>query len=176
MSGCEVCGGRLAAIPGYGGLRRMTSDCRPFEAGGALYACASCGAVQKRNDAAWRDDSARIYAAYDSYALSNGVEQAVRSADGAEFGPRSEIILRRLKHGLALPAAGRLLDFGCGRGVTARAVAPTLPGWAIDGFDQDDRAREDWYITRREANTWIEGSIAAVCIAEKDGEIGRDTR
>jgi len=143
MSACEVCGGPLAAIPGYGGLRRMTSDCRPFATGGSLYACASCGAVQKRNDEAWRADCATIYAMYDSYGLTGGAEQAVRSADGAEFGPRSEIVLRRLEAGLSLPPTGRLLDFGCGRGVTARAVAPVLPGWTIDGFDQDDRARAE---------------------------------
>jgi SAM-dependent methyltransferase len=143
MSACEICGGALTEIPGYGRLRRMTSDCRPFAAGGALYACTSCGGVQKRNDASWRDDCARIYAAYDSYGLSAGVEQSVRSADGAALEPRSEIVLRRLKASLTLPRAGRLLDFGCGRGVTARAVALALPGWVIDGFDQDDRARAE---------------------------------
>ncbi len=139
MSVCEVCGGALIAIEGYGGLRRMTSDCRPFAAGGTLHRCAACGAVQKQNDEAWRADCTRIYADYDSYGLSGGVEQSVRAADGSEFAPRSEIVLRHLHAGVALPKAGQLLDFGCGRGVTARAAGAVLPGWSIDGFDQDER-------------------------------------
>ncbi len=142
MSGiCEICNeAGLGIVPNFGHLRRVTSDCRPFARDGALFQCRRCGAVQKCNDAAWRADCATIYAAYDSYGLSGGVEQSVRSGDGIEFAPRSEIILRQLKYRTDLPKVGRILDFGCGKGPTSRAASRVLPGWAIDGFDQDDRA------------------------------------
>jgi SAM-dependent methyltransferase len=142
MSGtCEVCGeAGLDVVPDFAYLRRVTSDCRSFARGGALYQCRGCGAVQKRNDSTWRADCAAIYAAYDSYGLSTGVEQSVRSGDGVEFAPRSEIVLRQLKSRIRLPKFGRILDFGCGKGPTSRAASLVLQGWTIDGFDQDDRA------------------------------------
>jgi len=138
---CVVCGeASLEPVPGFSRLRRVTSDCRPFAAGGELCQCARCGAVQKPNTPRWRADCDRIYAAYDSYGASDGNEQAVRSGDGKDFAPRSEIVLRRYRTSVAAPARGRILDFGCGKGPTSQAAARMLPGWTIDGFDQDDRA------------------------------------
>jgi SAM-dependent methyltransferase len=140
---CEVCGGTvLIAVDGYEHLRRVTSDCRPFPAGGRLFHCADCGAVQKRNDATWQADCARIYSAYDSYGLTGGVEQVVRSADGRLFAPRSEIVLRQWHAWTEPSQSGRLLDFGCGKGPTSRAASRLLPDWTIDGFDQDARAAD----------------------------------
>lgn len=138
---CVVCGAAsLEPVAGFSRLRRITSDCRPFDNGGALRQCARCHAVQKANTPQWRADCERIYAAYDSYGVSDGAEQAVRSGDGSEFAPRSEIVLRRYRTSIAMPARGRILDFGCGKGPTSRAASRVLSGWTIDGFDQDDRA------------------------------------
>lgn len=138
---CVVCGATsLDEVPHFSRLRRVTSDCRPFEGGGELRQCAQCGAVQKPDTPQWRAECARIYAAYDSYGVSDGAEQAVRSGDGSAFAPRSDIVLRRYRSSVAAPARGRILDFGCGKGPTSRAAARVLAGWAIDGFDQDDRA------------------------------------
>jgi len=138
---CVVCGAEsLEPIDPFARLRRVTSDCRPFEGGGELRQCAQCGAVQKPDTPRWRAECARIYAAYDSYGLTDGIEQAVRSGDGGEFAPRSQIVLRRYRTSVAAPARGRVLDFGCGKGPTSRAASHVLPGWTIDGFDQDDRA------------------------------------
>lgn len=36
-----------------------------------------------------------------------------------------------------------MLDYGCGRGPTAKAAAKKLPGWSIDGYDLDRRAEQD---------------------------------
>ncbi|MBX3503315.1 MAG: class I SAM-dependent methyltransferase [Alphaproteobacteria bacterium] len=138
---CVVCGASsLQPVTKFARLRRVTSDCRPFDSGGELGQCARCGAVQKPDTLRWRADCARIYAAYDSYGLSGGAEQAVRSGDGSAFAPRSEIVLRRYRASVAAPARGRILDFGCGKGPTSLAASRVLSGWTIDGFDQDDRA------------------------------------
>jgi len=138
---CQVCrGAPVVAISNFERLRRVTSDCRPFKRQGKLCQCMACGAVQKPDDNQWRADCAAIYGAYDSYGLSEGLEQSVRSGDGTEFAPRSDIILRHLKAAMDLPERGRVLDFGCGKGPTSQAASRILPGWSIDGYDQDDRA------------------------------------
>lgn len=138
---CAACGATsLKIVPNYNRLRRVTSDCRPFAVGGDLRQCGRCGTVQKADTEQWRADCAAIYADYETYALSDGVEQAVRSGDGKEFGPRSEVVLRHLLSSTRMPARGRILDFGCGKGPTSRAASRVMPGWTIDGFDQDDRA------------------------------------
>ena len=87
---CAVCGAAsLEPIERYARLRRVTSDCRPFDSGGALSQCATCRAVQKPDTPQWRADCARIYAAYDSYGVTDGIEQAVRSGDQASPRRRS---------------------------------------------------------------------------------------
>ena len=143
MERCRVCGGeRLDEVVGYSALARVTSDCKRFAPGGWLAQCPDCSTVQKRDDAAWRADCAAIYAAYDNYSLSGGVEQAVRSGTTGEYGPRSELVLSAVAARIRLPANGTLLDYGCGKGPTSTAAARVLPGWTIDGYDLDDRAQD----------------------------------
>jgi SAM-dependent methyltransferase len=143
VGGCKICdSSALAEIETYSSLARVTSDCKGFPRGGRLVQCESCGAVQKRDDAAWRADCAAIYAGYDNYSLSGGVEQSVRSVATGEYAPRSELVLKELATRLALPARGVLLDYGCGKGPTSRAAAKVLPGWSIDGYDLDTRAQD----------------------------------
>lgn len=140
---CQVCGAKhLAEIPGYRLLARVTSDCRPFARGGRLFQCKNCSAVQKIQDVSWESDCAAIYANYDSYGLSMGVETAVCDANSNVFAPRSEIVLRHARAVLGLSDNGRLLDFGCGSGPTSLAASKILSGWSIDGFDQDRRAAD----------------------------------
>jgi len=139
---CGVCASALGApVPGFETRRRVTSDCKPYPAGGRIAECPACGAVQKPNDAAWRADCAAIYEAYDNYALTGGVEQSVRGGpDGRDYGPRSDLVLGAYRRALGLAETGRMLDYGCGKGPTTRAAARLLPGWTIDGFDLDRRA------------------------------------
>jgi len=95
VADCAICGAPLTGtIPGFARLHRVTSDCKPYPPGGALAACASCGAVQKPGDAAWQADCAAIYGAYDNYALTGGIEQSVRGGPdgqgpGSGLGPGS---------------------------------------------------------------------------------------
>jgi SAM-dependent methyltransferase len=140
MSHCKVCDGtRLIEIEGFPALSRVTSDCKPFARGGHLLQCETCATVQKRDDAAWRADCAAIYSAYDNYALTGGIEQAVRSGATGEYAPRSELVLKQIVGKIELPNAGSLLDFGCGKGPTSVAAAKVLKGWTIDAYDLDDR-------------------------------------
>src|SRR5262249_3267109 len=41
-----------------------------------------------------------------------------------------------------LPEEGVLLDYGCGKGPTSTAAAKLMPGWSIDGYDLDARAKD----------------------------------
>jgi hypothetical protein len=86
-SGCIVCGvDRLEEVAEYNALPRVTSDCKPFAAGGRLFACRVCGSIQKLPDESWLADIKRIYKEYEIYHLSDGAEQLIFT-DGAV--PRS---------------------------------------------------------------------------------------
>ena len=139
---CAVCGeGLLDAIAGFAALHRVTSDCKPYPPNGRLCQCEGCGTVQKPNDADWRSDCDSIYSNYENYGLSGGVEQSVRGgSDGADFAPRSQLVLNAYRKEYSVPNVGRMLDYGCGMGPTTRAASEIFPEWTIDGFDLDRRA------------------------------------
>jgi len=76
--GCIVCGSaRLEEIKEYNALPRVTSDCKPFAAGGRLFACHGCGGIQKLPDGNWLAEIERIYGDYEIYQLSDGAEQLI---------------------------------------------------------------------------------------------------
>lgn len=139
---CAVCGENLTGIiTGFSTLHRVTSDCKPYPPGGKLSQCAQCGTVQKPNDAGWRAGCHSIYSNYENYGHSAGVEQSVRGGDdGADFAPRSQLVLKAYRRQYSPPTAGRMLDYGCGMGPTTRAASEIFPDWTIDGFDLDRRA------------------------------------
>ena len=90
---CKVCEtGHLEPIEGYAELPRVTSDCKPWPAGGTMCCCDACGAVQKLADEKWFDDIDRIYKAYQIYNLSGGAEQVIFSASG-DAAPRSHTLV-----------------------------------------------------------------------------------
>lgn len=137
---CRGCGAAgLGAIEGFAALPRVSSDCRPFAAGGALARCTACGLVQKPDTPAFRADAAAIYAAYDIYHQGGGAEQ--RAFDGRQGGAprRSELLAERVQAAAGLPARGRALDLGCGNGAFLRAFGGRFPGWQLFGLELDDR-------------------------------------
>ena len=138
-SACLVCEAEsLNAVSGYSDLPRVTSDCKPYPSGGVLHACSVCGAIQKIPDARWLDEIREIYAAYEIYGLSDGAEQVIFTGEGPT--PRSQRLTEFLKSQISLPAAGRLLDVGCGNGAALKRFSELLPGWQLNGSELSDAA------------------------------------
>jgi SAM-dependent methyltransferase len=141
MPECIDCGHReLEEIPGFERLPRVTSDSRPWPAGGRLAVCPRCGAVQKPDDAAWREEAARIYADYSPYLPTGGAEQTLCSPDGRQVA-RTEVVLRNLLDRWEAPARGRMLDVGAGPGAALEAFGRLRDGWRLHALDIDDRHR-----------------------------------
>lgn len=133
---CRLCGEKqLVELPAFSKLPRVTSDCKPFPAGGRLAACRSCGAIQKPADRQWCDEAAAIYREYDIYFQSGGIEQAVFDMGSGIPRTRSAVLLDRLNDLSPLGPAGRALDVGCGKGTFLRAFAKFRPGWQLFGHE-----------------------------------------
>lgn len=137
---CIICAApALEEIPAYLELPRVTSDCKPWLAGGRLGVCRSCGTVQKYDDAAWQAEAQAIYRDYEIYHQSAGKEQGVFNPATGAPSPRSERVAHHLDTHLGLPQEGSLLDVGCGSGVTLTAFSRVKPTWALYGYDLDQR-------------------------------------
>lgn len=136
LAACRVCGGRrLDEFPEFSRLTRVTSDCKPFPAGGRVAVCADCGAIQKPIDADWEKAAAAIYSEYTPYFQSSGVEQAIFDPVQGRPRRRSAVILDRLEARIALPETGAVLDVGCGNGALLSAFSEAKPGWRLFGQD-----------------------------------------
>lgn len=136
-SKCHLCGAKnLTIVADFSTLPRVTSDCRAWTPGGAVVVCGDCATVQKRIDAAWRAEADAIYAGYALYHQST-TKTEQHSFDAASgFGqPRSSSILGKIADHLGLAAPGRMLDLGCGIGVTLSAFHDIAPAWSLEGYD-----------------------------------------
>lgn len=132
----------LQEISGFSRLSRVTSDCKPFPAGGRLAVCPSCGGLQKFADARWLEEIGRIYADYDMYHQSSEVDQVVMDPATGGLRPRGAVLAGRLAALSTFPVSGRWLDVGAGRGAMLRAVSDLDKGWQLHACDLDDRYRE----------------------------------
>jgi SAM-dependent methyltransferase len=132
----------LQEISGFSRLSRVTSDCKPFPAGGRLAVCASCGGLQKFADARWLEEIGHIYADYDMYHQSSEVDQVIMDPATGGLRPRGAVLAERLTALGTFPASGRWLDVGAGRGAMLRAVSDLGRGWQLHACDLDDRYRE----------------------------------
>lgn len=138
MSACLVCAAtELHEIATFRDLPRVTSDCKPFAAGGRLFVCTHCGAVQKQADARWLAEINAIYGAYEIYEVAGGAEQLIFNAAGAAA-PRSRRLIDALRERVALPARGRLIDIGCGNGAALANFSQALPQWELYGSELSD--------------------------------------
>jgi SAM-dependent methyltransferase len=137
---CVVCGGTtLHSIEPYTSLRRVTSDCKPWPAGGYLLYCSDCGTVQKRLDDHWLGEIDAIYNAYTLFELAGGSEQLIFGG-GEEPLPRSKLLVNYLTRSQSLPVSGRLLDIGCGTGAALKNFSEALPTWQLYGSELSDRS------------------------------------
>jgi SAM-dependent methyltransferase len=139
--GCVICeSGRLEIIEGYAELPRVTSDCKPWPAGGALFCCNACGAVQKLPDAQWFEEIRQIYDAYQIYGLSGGSEQVIFSESGTAA-PRSQAVVNFIVDNAGAGQAGKLIDIGCGNGSALSNLSAAMPDWRLYGTELSDAAK-----------------------------------
>jgi 2-polyprenyl-3-methyl-5-hydroxy-6-metoxy-1,4-benzoquinol methylase len=139
---CIVCESDRVESLGTVGLRpsSVTSDSKPCPLGAEVFACNTCGHLQKHFDERTKKQVEETYATYAPHHLSQGHEQPIFVPG---IGPRP-----RTYHTLAqcqslLPAKGRLLDVGCGNGAVLRSAGMLLPGWDLHGFDLNDKHRDE---------------------------------
>jgi len=141
---CSICGGGvLEELVGYRGLRRVTSDCRAWPAGGRIGVCRSCGAVQKPADEAFLAEIDDIYRSYTIYHQAAGAEQAVFEQASGLPASRSVKLLDTFRRHVNLAPVGRMLDVGCGNGATLRAFDRVAPGWTKAGTEFDAKYRAE---------------------------------
>lgn len=136
---CVVCGeAQFRSVEGYSHLPRVTSDAKPFTAGGTLRVCLSCGAIQKTADGKFLEEARAIYSVYDLFALSDGAEQVIFTDEGPVS--RSIRLVEFLTRNADLPETGRLLDVGCGTGAALANFSKVLPNWILCGNELTDRS------------------------------------
>jgi 2-polyprenyl-3-methyl-5-hydroxy-6-metoxy-1,4-benzoquinol methylase len=141
---CTICGtGLLEELVEYRRLRRVTSDCRAWPAGGRLGVCRACAAVQKPADAAFLAEIDDIYSSYTIYHQAAGAEQAVFEQSSGLPASRSLKLLDTFREHAKLVATGRMLDVGCGNGATIRAFGQVAPGWTKAGTEFDTKYRAE---------------------------------
>lgn len=145
MIACRICGeAALDELPELPAIARVTSDARPWPAGGRLAACRACGTLQKPNDPSWQKDCAEIYSHYELYAhAAGGVEQAVFEPGSGLSATRSEKLLEQVATCVTLAPEGRLLDIGCGNGAFLRTFHARSPRWELHGTDVQGTHRKD---------------------------------
>ncbi|OSO97103.1 hypothetical protein B7O87_01085 [Cylindrospermopsis raciborskii CENA303] len=141
-SNCHICGGNLSHIASFSNFLQVTSDCRPWKTGGSLVLCQSCGTVQKPVTEIYLKEAEIIYAQYEIYSQSGGVEQSAFDSITGAAKSRSTKLVEWLTTNWNLPSTGKLLDIGCGNGAFLRAFGSTYPKWLMTGLELNDRNRE----------------------------------
>lgn len=141
MNSCLVCNAyELSEFPGFNAFMRITSDEQPFMCGGKLFVCEACGAVQKQANEQWLAEIGKIYAKYATFRKSNGDEQIAFDPRSGSLRRRSSILIERILEAANLADSGKILDIGCGNGVTLKAFGERLPRWALFGQEIDNRS------------------------------------
>jgi SAM-dependent methyltransferase len=140
VSICKVCGtDALEVLDGYETLPRVTSDCRPWPAGGKIAVCSACGGIQKLADDEWLAEISKIYDDYHIYHQSAGGEQQVFFADGSSVSRSSALVDFIVERCCRHIGNGRLIDIGCGNGMALSRFSKALPGWLLDGSELSDK-------------------------------------
>jgi len=137
---CQICEkDELKPIEEFSRLPRITSDCRPFFSGGMLTVCMFCGGVQKITDNQWLKEIEQIYADYNAYRITNGEEQFVVDPVSGKPQKRSYVFLKQLQNNFQFAQETKVLDFGCGDGVTLKAISDLFATWKLYGYELDEK-------------------------------------
>lgn len=139
---CPVCSSPVVLNKLFSELPRVTSDSRPWPAGGEIACCSACGFVHKPSTRSLLEESDKIYSTYQMYELADGADQPIFDASG-EAAPRSKRIVEFLATRPDLPSSGSLIDVGCGSGTALKVVSDALPNWILSGNDLTDAPRAE---------------------------------
>jgi SAM-dependent methyltransferase len=132
---CHLCGSAdVTVVKAESALRFVTSDARPWQGEASFQVCGSCATIQKVTDGAWQTEIKSIYAGYDIYQQSGGIEQQSFQEKGISQA-RSKVILEKLFASAGLPSVGRLLDLGCGNGGLLASMGSVAPRWQLYGTE-----------------------------------------
>lgn len=132
---CPICGGSLVKSLKFAEMPRVTSDCRPWPAGGALGVCANCGSIAKPLNNEFITSAASIYADYQPYEQSAGHEQKVFDNIGTSCARSERLVGLLASKQLVDAESGTLIDFGCGSGVFLREFLSQNAKWRAVGVD-----------------------------------------
>lgn len=141
---CLVCKDvRVRLIPEFSTLSRVTSDCKPWPAGGQLGVCETCGTIQKIPDKLWFEEIKRIYSAYEIYHLSDGAEQLIFSDDGSTVSRSQALVEFIVRHACQNIENGQAIDIGCGNGSALANFSKALPNWSFDGSELSNKTEKN---------------------------------
>jgi len=144
MGECHVCNScELEAVHApTRPIALVSSDVQTVNARVAWAVCPGCLTLQKIVDPDWRRLADGIYERYDlNHQAAGGEPHLHNTAFGA--GPRAEILFKYLLRLIDLPAAGKLLDVGCGNGNLLKAFHPLRAGWELYGADISDVCKDE---------------------------------
>jgi 2-polyprenyl-3-methyl-5-hydroxy-6-metoxy-1,4-benzoquinol methylase len=134
---CKMCLKKgLNELDSFANLKRVTSDCKPFESGGRLLICCNCGGVQKIPDDKWLKEISLIYKNYDTFSLPGFTDQVIMDGISQTLQPRCNTLVKYLKNYLDLDDEHTWLDFGCGRGAMLNAASKICKN--LYGLDLDN--------------------------------------
>jgi SAM-dependent methyltransferase len=133
---CQICGQYgLREFPRFRDLARVTSDSRPWSAGGRIAVCSECSAVQKLIEPAWLGEIGHIYKSYAIYNQAGGKEQPIFAGNGTPPRPRSRSLIKYLESKARLETRADVLDFGCGTGAALRTYSEFHSEWTLYGAE-----------------------------------------
>ena len=138
---CLVCGAPSGA-PAYrhDGAMSISSTARPIAIPTVVYVCTVCAHVQTPP----LDDIGGYYdTAYNVHLESDDADDLYDVRDGVRV-YRAQHQANVALEKLALPTGAAVLDYGCGKGMTLRALLAARPDLAGHVFDVSDVYRPAW--------------------------------
>ena len=141
LAACRVCARPEPELLHASSLEQtLTSESKLRRGRLRIHLCANCAHVM--SDAGGVDDVAGYYGSeYDSLLDSPESDDLYDLDVQGQPVYRSQIQLDNLVRLANLPAKGRVLDFGCGKGAFLVRFARQYPGWALAGVDVSERYR-----------------------------------